>query len=207
MGVDTTRIFDQTSRTILFEKFSEDDSAYSLARLVSQFEDGNGKIGMGGEDALKKQLTVHSFEEFLEKFAPPVYEIIMQPPVDEDGNTIGPPRFVYTLDKNEADKFYHQEPRRLNKHLYYDMIMQIYRDKCDSRQSDYEYDDSQILKMITPQQEVKRLARLRKELEDNRALCYFGETSANSRAKMFPLTLTSTTTRLTKSRRLPPISS
>ena len=174
MGVDTTRNFNQTSRTILFEKFRADEMSYSLIDLLES-EDGTGKIGRNGEEELKKLLTVHTFEQFIEKFAPPVYEIILPPPTDEDGNIIGAPRFMYTLDAKEADKYFYNEPRPLNKHLYYEMLMQIYKDKCSSRQSDFEYDDSKILEMITPQQEVKKFERLRRSLNNNRAKCYFGE--------------------------------
>ncbi|MBR3051393.1 MAG: hypothetical protein IKG61_08090, partial [Selenomonadaceae bacterium] len=174
MSVDTTRNFDQTSRTILFEKFNADETAYSLVDLLES-EDGPGKIGRNGEEELKKLLTVNTFEQFIEKFAPPVYEIILPPPTDEDGNVIGAPRFMYTLDAKEVDKYFYNEPRPLNKHLYYEMLMQIYKDKCSSRQSDFEYDDSKILEMITPRQEVKKFERLRRSLNNNRAKCYFGE--------------------------------
>ena len=116
-----------------------------------------------------------SFKQTAEIVGQLDYEIILPPPTDEDGNIIGAPRFMYTLDAKEADKYFYNEPRPLNKHLYYEMLMQIYKDKCSSRQSDFEYDDSKILEMITPQQEVKKFERLRRSLNNNRAKCYFGE--------------------------------
>ena len=169
-GVNSAGIFQQTSRTILFEHFSDSDTCLDLARVLNVVGDDGRLTNQSREDL--DRLTVKSFKEFVDRFAPPIYEIIHAPETDEAGNMIRPPFFEYTLDKERASKFFHSE-KKLDKQLYYEMLLQIYRDKGNSRAADYEFDDSQILKMMTPKAEAEKLRRLRKQAEDNFARAYF----------------------------------
>ncbi len=170
--VNSAKIFRQTSRTILFEHFSDSDTCTDLARVLDTVGD-DGRLTAQSRKELDL-LTVTSFKEFVKRFAPPVYEIIHAPEVDDAGNYISRPIFEYTLDKNRADKFFHTV-RRLDGQLYYDMLMQIYKAKGSSRKADYEFDDSEILKMMTPQAEAEKLRRLRKQAEDNFVRAYFAD--------------------------------
>lgn len=170
--VNSAKIFTQTSRTILFEHFSDDDTCTNLARVLDTVGD-DGRLTTQSRTEIDL-LTVRSFKEFVKRFAPTVYEIIHAPEVDEAGNYITPPIFEYTLSKERADKFFHTE-KRLDNQLYYDMLMQIYKDKGSSRTADYEFDDSELLKMMTPQAESEKLRRLRKQAEDNFVRAYFAD--------------------------------
>lgn len=171
-SVNLTQDFKNTCRTILFEHFSDADTCTDLARVLDTVSD-DGRLTAQTRAELEL-LTVKSFKEFVERFAPPVYEIIHEPKIDEAGNMIEPPKFEYTLDKARANKFFHTE-KRLDKQLYYEMLLRIYGDKGSTRAVDYEFDDSEILKMMTPQAESERLRRLRKTAEDNYARAYFAE--------------------------------
>lgn len=170
--VNSAKIFTQTSRTILFEHFSDSDTCTDLARVLDTVGD-DGRLTVQSRKELDL-LTVKSFKEFVERFSPPVYEIIHAPEVDDAGNYTSPPIFEYTLDKNRADKFFHTV-KRLDDQLYYDMLMQIYKSKGSSRKADYEYDDSEILKMMTPQAEAEKLRGIRKKAWDNFVRAHFAE--------------------------------
>lgn len=170
--VNSAKIFTQTSRTILFEHFSDSDTCLDLARVLDTLRD-DGRLTAQSREELNL-LTVKSFKEFVERFAPPIYEIIHQPEMDDAGNIVSPPIFEYTLDKERADKFFHTE-KRLDNQLYYDMLLQIYKEKSITRAADYEFDDSELLKMMTPQAESEKLRRLRKQAEDNFVRAYFAQ--------------------------------
>ena len=170
--VNLTKDFKDTCRTILFEHFSDADTCTDLARILDTVSD-DGRMTAQTRTELDF-LTVKSFKEFVERFAPPVYEIIHEPKIDENGNMIEPPNFEYTLDKKRAGHFFHTE-KRLDNQLYYEMLLKIYKDKGTSLKVDYEFNDSDILKMMTPQAESERLRRLRKRAEDNYARAYFAE--------------------------------
>ena len=170
--INTAKTFTQTSRTILFEHFSDSDTCTSLDRVLDTIS-GDGRLTMQTREELKL-LTVNSFKEFVERFSPPIYEIIHEPEKDENGDMIGVAKFEYTLDKEYASRFFHTE-KQLDKQLYYDMLIQIYKDKGSKRAADYEYDDSELLKMMTPKAEAEKLRRLRKKAEDNYVRAYFAK--------------------------------
>ena len=60
-----------THRSILFEEF--DDSKSDICSILSTYDDPAGESAY--RDVLEKQV-VHSFDEFLEKFAPKIYETV-----------------------------------------------------------------------------------------------------------------------------------
>ena len=62
---------ENTHRTILFEEFTADEEHPSLFKVFSSYEDSADERVYAD---IKEKLAVHSFQEFLEKFAPTVYE-------------------------------------------------------------------------------------------------------------------------------------
>ena len=85
--ISTKDALKQTCKTILFEKFSDD--AQDLKTILDLYDDPT----LIGKDELEK-LEVHSFEEFMVKFKPKIYESCQL--------VGGLPAFTYTCDADEA---------------------------------------------------------------------------------------------------------
>ncbi|MBR4904360.1 MAG: hypothetical protein IKZ53_06790 [Selenomonadaceae bacterium] len=88
----------QTHRAILFEEFTHpaDDSAGNLYDILSFYSDPS-EIDEDMYKDIEKKLEVKSFNEFLEKFQPKVFEYVT-------GTATGTPTFQYTADPMEAKK-------------------------------------------------------------------------------------------------------
>ncbi len=143
----------QTYKTIIFEEF--DPSKTSLVEIVNDSKktsDGNKLIQS------LEELTVHSFDEFMEKFAPTVYEVC----TEVDGKI----RFFYTINYDEVKTQPHVE-KKISEDAYYKMLSRMYDAKGASGQNNLTFDDSEILEILTPKQEVEAARDLRKELEYN----------------------------------------
>lgn len=160
----------QTCRTILFEEFCNDQEHFNLARILKDTDKSGALSGQTRREL--ETLYVHSFDEFLDKFAPEVYQIVWQNKVD--GNFVGKPSFAYETDKAKSQGATMMHPR-IDKIVYYKMLMEFYRDKGKSQQSDYKYDYSRLLKMMAPEQEVKETERLRLAMSDNYNRALFAE--------------------------------
>jgi len=134
-----------TYKTILFERFNDDvrDLSYLLEHN-DRTDVLNGKI--------EEDLTVHTFQEFLEKFSPDIYEYFKP-----DGSA------VYTVKKPEGSNL---RPMKITDHAYYKMLEQCYEQKGASGKSNLEFDDQSILEMLTPAAEIKEAYRLRKSLSE-----------------------------------------
>lgn len=68
-----------------------------------------------------EKLEVSSFNEFLEKFAPDVYEIC-------ERNGDGKPEFIYTTDKSKIQGRYAVK-QSITDHAYYKMLSDLYYQK------------------------------------------------------------------------------
>ena len=150
----TMEILKQTSKTILFEEFNRDDNVPDLFTILQNNDPTTEMFQL----ELKK-LEVHTFKEFLEKFAPKVYEICQQ---DENGNI----QFMYTTDINVARKTNYRETS-ITDNVYYKMLSDFYYTKGSSGSSNLEFDDKKILEMLTPKREVEEARNIRKSLKYN----------------------------------------
>lgn len=140
----------QTYKTIIFEEFNTDeDSLYDLLSITE--EPRTEKFAQE-----VKNLEVHSFKAFLEKFAPKVYEVCRF--ID------GKPSFFYTTDKEKVRNMYAVE-MKITDHMYYKMLAQLYSEKGGSGKSNLQFDDASILDMLTPAKEVQEARNIRKQLQ------------------------------------------
>lgn len=144
-------IIQSTSQAILFEEFRHDDNTKSLNTMLDNEEEGVVETSDFAAD-VNQELSVKSFKEFLQKFAPKIYEICI------DG------KFIYTTDAVKANRYKGIE-KSITDNTYYQMLADMYNRKGKSGQSNMEFDDSQLLEMLAPQREVKEAARLRKNLK------------------------------------------
>lgn len=135
-----------TYRTIVFERFNNE-----APDLASKLTGAN--ISNELNDDIVKELTVHSFKEFLEKFSPDIYEV----PVSET-------EIIYTLEKPVGRDI---EPMKITDHSYYRMLEQCYEQKGTSGQSNLHFDDKAILEMLMPEAEIQEARRLRKLIRED----------------------------------------
>ena len=162
-------VVNQTSKTILFEKFNESSSVPSLKKILSKDDTVESK----NED-IKYKLEVSSYEEFLQKFKPTLYES----KVLVDGEL----SIEYNFDRQtpadvEID---------ITSQAFYDMVMKIYSSKGLSGQSNSSFDYKSIQKVLTPDYIVKKAKNVRKELDYNFNEYLKLEKSGASKAEMAP---------------------
>ena len=138
----------QTHKTILFESFNgwQADS-FDLATLLDgDYKDMDEKIDM------ISRLEVHSFKEFVEKFAPRIYENVQQ--VGDSWT------FSYSFDDGKGAAGI---PIKLTDHNYYQMLSAMYGAKKASGQSNRDFDDSKLKEILTPKSVEKEVQRIRKK--------------------------------------------
>lgn len=141
----------QTSRTLLIEEFNPQYE--DLSTLVT-VEDVHHK-----SDFLKKlkdSLEVNTFEEFIERFAPKVYEYTVQ---NDDPDM--PMSFQYSFEKKEG-----ANEVEISKHAFYRMVMDIYEDRAESGLSNTKTDTfKRIAELLSPQSALSQAKKTRKQLE------------------------------------------
>ena len=148
----------QTHKAILFENFNGwQKNTLSLSQLLNgSYDDADAK-----KDYISR-LEVHSFEEFLEKFAPKIFENSQRVIVtDDDGREVEKFTFNYSLDDSKGGG----APISLDDHAYYKMLASMYDQKRNSGQSNRDFDSSKLKEILTPKSEEKESNRLRKNAE------------------------------------------
>lgn len=139
----------QTHKAILFENFNSwQSNTLNLATvLTGTYNDISEK-----EEYIKR-LEVHSFKEFVDKFAPKIFERVTR-----IGDAI---KFEYTL---EEGKFDNAKPMKFTDHAYYKMLSSMYINKENSGKSNRDFNSKDVLEIMTPQNEIKEAKDLRDEL-------------------------------------------
>ena len=158
----------QTCKTIIFEEFNPD--ADDLHTILSSADDPES------DKLVEKinELSVSSFEQFMKKFAPKVYEVCHS--ID------GQIRFSYYLNKDAVKKEHYVE-RNIADHEYYKMLSRLYAEKGSSGKANLEFNDAEILEMLTPRQAVETARDLRKKLEYNTKEYYKAEAKGENTAE------------------------
>lgn len=142
----------QTSKTIIFESFNPESTNNLYTLLKNEYEDGNTEKFL---DEHLNSLQVNTFDEFLNKFAPSVYEMIVP---TENGF-----KMEYSLEKPNGP----YKEISITKHSFFNMIQRLYREKGSSGCNNTEFDYTQIREMLTPEYEQKQVKKIRKDLEYN----------------------------------------
>lgn len=158
----------QTSRAIIFEEFnSAADDLFTILSTTPKDNELYMKL---------KELEVHSFDEFLEKFEPQVYEVCQS-----DGN--GEPRISYITDQGQG---YAGNKLSLSKHAYYRMLEKLYETKGESGKANIQFKDieADIKKMLMPENEVEEAEDLRKKLQYTYSL-YCNAKNNNENASVY----------------------
>ncbi|MFI3210706.1 MAG: hypothetical protein R3Y64_06615 [Peptostreptococcaceae bacterium] len=142
----------QTSKTILFEVFNPDITDNLATYLTNEYDDRNTQKFL---EHLSK-LEVTTFEEFLSKFAPTIYETVV---ISENGFNM----------EYHIQKPLNMESREISlvNHGFFKMIQRLYKEKGSSGSNNMNFDYSEIREMLTPEYKQKQLRTNRKNLEYN----------------------------------------
>lgn len=146
-----SQIIPQTSKAILFEEFNPNMDKPSLLKILSTTKQEN----ISSSEVIskiEKELGVRSFKEFLEKFAPEIWEYVANG------------KFHYTTDAVEAQQ-YNGVPKNITSNTYYEMLVNMYDQKGSSNQANEEFDYDSLFEMLSPQREAKEAKQLRANLE------------------------------------------
>ena len=138
---------ENTYRTILFEEFDKDKP--DLATILQ-----DETVTPDGETMKKEleKLTVHSFEEFIDKFAPKFYQNVGQ---KQDGSFY----YTFSLDSNGGTAM------DITKMPYFELLKNMYSQKGSSGQANIEFDDKDIIESILPRKIIEKAAKTRKLLQ------------------------------------------
>lgn len=149
----------QTSKTILIEEFCSSESAPDFYTMLR-----NEDVKQKSEflSLIEKNLEVSSYEEFVSKFMPSVwewYEVNDAPAAD------CPVRFCYSLKKPDNHPEAHEI--ELSKNEFYAMVMDLYSKKGKSGESNLEFDYSRVAELLSPKKVMENAKQLRKDLRYN----------------------------------------
>ena len=155
MSVGPLEFINQTSKTIIFEKFSS--SAVDLYTIIK-----NENVREKSEffKIIEDKLEVRSFEKFAERFMPSVWEWIE--PSDDPYQQVN---FCYSLEK--PDGIPDAREMKLDKNEFYSMVMDLYEKKGSSGESNLEFDYSRVAKLLSPNNVLENAKQLRKDLDYN----------------------------------------
>ena len=154
----------QTHRAIIFEEF--DDSRDDLFTILNN-DPSNDRLAAD----IENKLLVRSFNEFMEKFAPKIYEVAWR---DESGNI----QFSYTTDRNKFPNCPYVT-LDIDDHAFYKMLWELYTTRGKMGQSNLKFDDNEIMEMLTPKKELEEARDLRKKMDFNMKLFYEAKACGN----------------------------
>lgn len=145
----------QTSKLLLMEEFCTADDKPDLYTLLR-----NEDVRLKSEfySLIEEKLEVRSFEEFVSKFMPSVWEW-----TETDGN--GSFRFCYSLEKPSGNQDAHELD--LSKNEFYNMVMELYSQKGTSGSSNLDYSYDRVAELLAPQKVMENAKQLRKDLQYN----------------------------------------
>ncbi|MDE6672515.1 MAG: hypothetical protein K2K16_10010 [Ruminococcus sp.] len=155
---------EQSSRTIIFEQFSPGVN-YVTGKPTDRLD---FMLRKNPDDKLLKEieetLGVSSYEEFLKKFKPVIYE-------KQVGNPdTGDISFEYSLDMPPAPFF----EIDITNQKFYEIANKIYDQKNSSGESNLDFRYDEILEVLTPKKLIREMKNMRRQLEYkiNKALEY-----------------------------------
>lgn len=149
-----TKSLNNTSRTILFEKFTEEKPSITpeIKNLLN-----DTSMDKVYEEVEKKGFIVKSFDELLKNFTPVIYQTQYR---DEGGK----PVFTYSLKKDDEG---YSKPIEICKHSFYEVVRSIIDKKGISGKSNLDFDYELISDLLSPEAEIKKAKKIRQELAVN----------------------------------------
>lgn len=156
MAMEPMDVVKQTGKTIIFEEFNRDEEIMNLVTLLTR-DDEDISLEKFKEALMGKEssLVVESFEEFVEKFSPTIYETVVK-----TGDTS---RFVYELDKPN----YECTEIKLKDHAFYKMILALLDRKATSDKGNLEFPYDDLKKALSPESEMEECKKIRRNLLSN----------------------------------------
>ncbi len=146
----------QTHRTIIFEEFD----ANKTENLYTMFDNLDEDPSDDELYRVCQQLTVKNFDDFMKNFAPKVYEVYGK------NNLTGEIEFFYTTDPTQFPNLPFTE-MDIDTHIYYKMLARLYASKGASGTSNLQFDDNEIIEMLTPKKELDEVRDTRQKIEYN----------------------------------------
>lgn len=156
MAKDKFNGLTQTCRTLIVEEFDNDTNGSSPTNLAVLIKNAGNTINLDELHKDLENLVVHSFEEFLEKFCPTVYEECYQ---TNDGLA-----FSFSTRKEDI-----QTPNatqyKISEHEYFKMLETCYTNRRDAGKPNLLIDDSKILSILTPQSVAEKIRDVRRDMK------------------------------------------
>lgn len=156
MAMEPMDVVKQTGKTIIFEEYNKDEDKLNLVTLLTR-DDEDISLEKFKEALMGKnsELVVESFEEFVEKFSPTIYETVVK--------TGEASRFVYELEKPR----YECTQIKLKDHSFFKMIMALLDRKAYSDKGNLEFPYDDLKKALSPEAEMEECRKLRRNLLSN----------------------------------------
>lgn len=151
--------FEQTSKAILFEKFATEDVDGKTIPSLAMFLNEDGVEKGAFHKKIVEKLGVRSFEEFLDKFTPWVYEMI-EPGENEDSVEI-----KYYLEKPEHYDETEMDPTALNATAIYELVNKLYEQRKSSGVPQLDFDFSDIAKVLSPESQTEKIKQARRNMK------------------------------------------
>lgn len=151
--------FEQTSKAILFERFAaEDFNGDPVPSLAMFLNEGGVNKGPFHKKVVEK-LGVKSFEEFLDKFMPWVYEMI------EPGETEDSVEIKYYLEKPDHYDETGMNPTALNATAIYELVNKLYEQRKSSGVPQLNFDFSDMAKVLSPESQTEKIKQARRNMK------------------------------------------
>lgn len=145
----------QTNRTILFEVFNSESNHRLDTLLQNEWDNGEEVFHTILTDK-DNGLCVKSFDEFLEKFKPVLYQTSFY----QDDEVV----FKYSIEKPTNMPYNVVDITEQN---YYKMILKLYEQKGTSGINNLDFDYDEIKNILTPSNTTKEIKTIRRNLEYN----------------------------------------
>lgn len=151
--------FKQTSKTILFEKFASTDVNGEQLPCLRRFMSEEDVTSDRFYKRVIDELGVRSFQEFLDKFTPWVYEMI------GPGKTEDSVEIKYYLEKPDHYDETGMDPIALNATAIYELVNKLYEQRKNSGKPQLQFDFSDISKVLSPESQTEKIKQARGDME------------------------------------------
>ena len=147
------KIIKQTNRTILFDVINPE--RFDLINLMAGIEPTGKSLTDEKIKEIHSHLLVHSFDEFLKKFAPTIYSYF-----DADSK-----RMVYTLERPMGIPAQFVKEIVINKNNnFLKTFIRLIDEKKSSNKPNVTFNYESMLEMLSPQKTLKDMKRLNKDV-------------------------------------------